>query len=216
MDNFTLKNKKFCISSKTNSGKSQLLRYLLIKNKRHFRKIFLICPTERINNFYSKVIPKENVFDEFNAKWVEALIKKMTEINSGVEEDKRTQIFIIFDDCCSDADFHHSKVMRILFTRGRHLGIGVAITSQYIYHIPPILRNNCDYIIVGQMNKQGVEILAQEYNVGNLSSKEFMDLYYKCTRDYQFMVINNNSVKDISDLNSLYGTLKTPPEYLKC
>ncbi len=38
MDNFTIKNKKVLLVGKTNSGKSQLQRYLLIKEKNTFQK----------------------------------------------------------------------------------------------------------------------------------------------------------------------------------
>ena len=32
-------------------------------------------------------------------------------------------------------------------------------------------------------------------------------MYNRCTKDYNFLVINNNSVKD-DDLNSIYGSIK--------
>ena len=34
-------------------------------------------------------------------------------------------------------------------------------------------------------------------------------MYNRCTKDYNFLVINNNSVKD-DDLNSIYGCVKAP------
>ena len=34
-------------------------------------------------------------------------------------------------------------------------------------------------------------------------------MYNRCTKDYNFLVINNNSVKD-DDLNSIYGIIKAP------
>ena len=50
----TLKNKIIAFCAKRNSGKSQLLRYLLLKSKHLFKKIFVVCPTESVNKFYSE------------------------------------------------------------------------------------------------------------------------------------------------------------------
>ena len=56
------------------------------------------------------------------------------------------------------------------------------ITAQYPYHLPPIARNNCDYILVGQLNKQGIDLLTSEFMMGDISRKEFVDLYIGGTR----------------------------------
>ena len=61
----------------------------------------------------------------------------------------------------------------------------------------------------GQMNKQSVDLLISEFISGDISKSEFIQMYNRCTRDFQFLVINNNSVKD-DDLNSVYGCLKAP------
>ena len=139
---FELKNKVICFTAKRNSGKSQLLRYMLLQTKKQFSKIFVICPTECINKFYSDIIPPENVFDQYSEEWVEALIKKMSEVNAGKTNKEKKYVELILDDCCSDSNFHQSKSLKKLFTRGRHIGLGLLITAQYPYHLPPICRNN--------------------------------------------------------------------------
>jgi hypothetical protein len=216
MQNFTLKNTKIVITSKTKSGKSELLRFLLMNDNTNFYKTYLFCPTEKINSFYKDLIPDENVFEEFEEDWLNKLIQKMTSKNgSNKQPHEKKDVLIIFDDCSSDADFTHSKALKRLFTRGRHLNISVIMTSQYIYQIPPVCRSNVDYAIVGQMNFQSLELLTSEYLLGTITKKEFIDMYHRCTSNYQFLVINNNSVKDNSDKNQIYGTIKVPEEFLK-
>jgi hypothetical protein len=39
-------------------------------------------------------------------------------------------------------------------------------------------------------------------------------LYNRSTKDYNFLVINNNSIKDSDDLNQIYGIVKTPSNFL--
>jgi hypothetical protein len=59
------------------------------------------------------------------------------------------------------------------------------------------------------MNKQSVDLLMSEFISGDISKEEFIKMFNRCTRDYNFLVINNNSVKD-DDLNSIYGCVKAP------
>ncbi len=81
--NFTIVNKTTVLSAKRNSGKSELLRYLVRANHNKFKKIFVICPTEQINSFYKNIVPANCVYDEYQDEWVEDLIENMTKINAG-------------------------------------------------------------------------------------------------------------------------------------
>ena len=212
---FSIQNKIICFCAKRNSGKSQLLRYLVQSSKHMFSKIFVICPTESVNHFYSDLVPASNIFPQYKEEWVESLISKMTEINSGKNDKEAKHILLILDDCCSDSNFHQSKTLKKLATRGRHIKIAVMITCQYIYQIPPVIRNNCDYIYVGQMNQQGLKLLTDEFLMGNIDKKGFVDLYHNNTNDYNFLVINNNSTTDNNDIKQIYGRIKTPDNFIK-
>ena len=59
------------------------------------------------------------------------------------------------------------------------------------------------------MNKQSVDLLVREFISGDISKEEFIKMYNRCTKDYNFLVINNSSVKD-DDLNLIYGVIKAP------
>jgi hypothetical protein len=212
MDELDVEGKRLFFSSKTGSGKSQLLRFILTENMHLYSKVFCICPTEKLNKFYSKLIPPENVFDEFNNDWLDKLMKK---ISSLAEKGSQLQpILIIFDDMGSENDFKKSKALQRVMVRGRHLKISVWITAQYIYQIPPIVRNQCDMIFCGQQNHQSLELLCQEYIYGDITPREFKTMYHQNTTDFNFFVINCNSVKNSDDLNEIYSSIKTPSEYL--
>jgi hypothetical protein len=118
------------------------------------------------------------------------------------------------DDCMSDTNFHSSQNMKKLFTRGRHIGIGVIVTCQYLNSLPPIARNNSDNVIVGQLNRASVQLLADEFLSGDLDKPEFVKLYNRSTQDYGFLVINNTSIKESNDLNQIYGIIRCPDEYV--
>ena len=209
MNNFTIVNKTVGLVAKRNSGKSCLLKYLVESERHKFNKIFVICPTEKINRFYSDIVDDECIYDTYEEKFVDKLINKMTEINSNKSQKERKNVLLILDDIVSDHNFHQSPTLKKLFIRGRHINIAIIITFQYLNLIPPVARNNMDFLFCGQMNKQSVDLLMSEFISGDISKEEFIKMYNKCTKDYNFLVINNNSVKD-DDLNLIYGCIKAP------
>jgi len=215
MNDFTLLNKIVLLVAKRNSGKSQMLRYLYNQQKHLFRAVFCICPTETVNHFYSDLIKKQNVYESYNEEWMEKLITKMTQVNSGKSDKEASHILLILDDCCSDTNFHQSKSFKKLCTRGRHIKISVIITAQYIYQLAPVSRNNADFILCSQMNTQGLDLLTTEYLFGNITKKEFIDLYYKNTTNFGFLVIKNSCAQNNEDINEIYGSLKVPENLIK-
>lgn len=212
---FEILNSTIVLCGRRKSGKSRLLRYILAKNKHLFKGIFCICPTEALNSFYKEFIKRENIFESYSEKWTDKLIERMTKINAEKSDKEASHVLLILDDVAADHNFHASKSFRKLFVRGRHLKITIIITAQYPYMIPPVARVNADYMIVGQMNQQSLEIITSEYLAGDMNRKEFIQMYHDSTSNYNFLIINNNSIKDNSNLDEIYGTLKCPQEYIK-
>ena len=158
MNNFTTVNKITSLLAKRNSGKSVLLKHLVESEKHKFSKIFVICPTEKINRFYSDIVDDECIYDSYEEKFVDKLISKMTEINANKPPKERKHVLLILDDCVSDTNFHQSPTIKKLFLRGRHINISLLITTQYIHLISPSMRTNLDYFFCGQMNKQSIDL----------------------------------------------------------
>ena len=209
----SLLNSTISVVAKRNSGKSILIRYLVNSQKHLFHKIFVICPTERISPFYNTITKDDCIFDQWNEAWVNELIDSLTKINSNKSTKERKHVLLILDDCMSDIDFNQSMAIKKIHTKGRHFNLGIINTCQYMNSLPKICRSNCDLMITGQMNLCSIEMMASEYSC-NLEKKEFISLYNRCTKDYNFLVINNNSVKENDDLNSIYGQIKTPENCL--
>lgn len=210
MESLNTKNKLFLIAGKRGSGKSHLLRYIISQEKHKYKAIFLFCPTEKVNSFYDGIINSKNIFDEYDEEWIEKFMKQMADLNSGKSEANASHVLLVLDDCGSDTNFAKSKTFKQIATRGRHLKISVIMTAQYLYQFPPVARSNCDYIAVGQMNRQALEILAQEFQHGNIIKKDFIKMYYNSTNDYNFLLINNNTAKNNNDVNEIYGIISCP------
>jgi hypothetical protein len=214
MQNFTLVDKCVALVAKRNSGKSILLKRLVTDEIKQFNKIFVICPTEAINHFYSEIVTADCIFDEYNEEWCGALIEKMTKINAGKKGKEHKKVLLILDDCVADTKFHQSPSLKKLYARGRHISISVIITTQYLLSIPPLVRLNSDYILAGQLNNQSLQILCDEFLSGDLNRADFLKMYNRTTKDYNFLVINNNSVLD-TNLNNIYGVIRVPDDSVK-
>ena len=201
-----LKNKTVLFLAKRNSGKSVMMRYLLEKHENTYDKVFCICPTETINRFYSRLIPENCIMDAWSEHWVASLIKTLTEYKA--KNNREMNVLLILDDCISDVRFHNSKAFSQLFSRGRHLFCSVWISSQHLYAIPPLARNNTDYVFSGMLSNKSKNMLCDEF-AGSIDKEDFFELYDRATKDYSFLIINNNSVKDSKDLNSIYADRKS-------
>jgi hypothetical protein len=169
-------------------------------------------PTEKVNKFYSSIIDDDCIFDEYSEKWVDKLINTMTEENTGKTGDKLSNVLVILDDCISEMNMHSSKTLRVLFSRGRHIGIGVMITTQYINAVSPLIRTNSDYILCGQQNRASLQLLVDEFMTATLSRDEFIRMFANATSNYGFLLINNSSVEDNNNHNLTYGIIRCPHE----
>ena len=208
--NLSLINHTTICCGKRNSGKSVILKHLVELEKDQFEKIFVICPTESINRFYKDIVDEKCIFDSYNEAWTDKLIDKLTTANADTPKEELKKVLLIFDDILSDIDFHQSPAMKKIFTRGRHLGLSIICTAQYLYQLPPICRCNSDFVLVGSMNNQSKNLLCDEFLAGALDRKQFINLYNKAVKAYNFLLINNNNVKDNDDIDQIYGTIRAP------
>jgi hypothetical protein len=181
--------------------------------KDNFSRIYVICPTEEINRFYSTLTDKKYIFYKWNEEWIDKLIKSLTTYKSE-NPDKIKQVLLILDDLIADVRFADSDMLKRLFTRSRHINISVIIAQQSIRSVPLLCRNNADFIICGQLGQSSIEILADEFRTGNLSKRDFIELYHENTKDFNFLVINNNSTKNNS-LDELYSVIRCPENYIR-
>ena len=167
---FDIVDKAISVSAKRNSGKSELVKYIIHQYHQEFSNIFVISGTEKVNKFYSKIpfINPKYIYHTFDSSFIENLLKNMEKINEGkTKKDKDfKRILLIMDDVFSSFNAHSEKAFEQIFTLGRHLGVTIITITQYIYMLPPRCRSNCDWVLVSQMNNQSLDILTTEYRYG--------------------------------------------------
>ena len=99
MEDFTILGNMTLLVAKRKAGKSVLLRYLLHLEMDKFKKVFVFCPTEKINGFYKNIVPANCIYDGFNDTFVLSLMDRMAEINKGKNNENADHILLILDDC---------------------------------------------------------------------------------------------------------------------
>jgi len=156
----------------------------------------VISGTEGANQFYSKIVPKLFIHDEFNTNIVQNMLKRqklmIDKINDGEQVDPRA--FLILDDCLYDNCWAKDKFMRSVFMNGRHYKLLFMLTMQYALGIPPNLRTNIDYVFILRENYVSNRKRLYEHYAGMFPSFEmFCQVMDQCTEDYECLVINNNA-----------------------
>ena len=206
------------IVAKRKAGKSELVKYILHHYNKMFSKILIISGTEHINGFYRKLnfVDPKYIYNSYDEALVNGILTKMANINRNKtkKDSEFKHILLLLDDVCSSFNTHSSKSFEKLFTTGRHYGITTIVVQQYVNHIPPVARSNCDYILASQTNTQGLEILSTEYLFGNIDKKQFKQMFMKNTSDYGFLLISANCASDNNNLNEIYGQIKVPTEFI--
>lgn len=135
----------FLIVGKRNTGKSQLTADLLF-HKRHISVGILMSSTEEATGFFKDVtgIPDTYTYGEWNPDVVDIIIAKQKRL---AKSGKMRTCFIVLDDLAFDKGPFKSKQMRELMFNGRHYGILLVITAQFLGDIPTYFRANVDYVV---------------------------------------------------------------------
>ncbi len=192
-----IKNDKVVVMiGKRDTGKSYLCRDILY-NHRSIPVGAVISGTEGANQFYSKMVPKLFIHDEFKPEIVQNMLKRqksMIEKMHGGDNSIDPRAFLILDDCLYDNTWAKDKNMRSVFMNGRHFQLLFLLTMQYALGIPPNLRTNIDYIFILRENYVSNRKRLYEHYAGMFPTFEmFCQVMDQCTENYECLVINNNA-----------------------
>jgi hypothetical protein len=129
----------------------------------------------------------------YDPEWLKNLIRILTAEKEQWGETFTDQILIIFDDM-GESELKKDKNFQSLFTLGRHLNISVMSINQYINQLPKNVRNNLNYVVLGQITAQSLEMVYKEFIT--IPKKEFYQIYTANVIDYHFLIVCCDSVKN--------------------
>ena len=182
------------------TGKSFLVRDLLYYHQ-DIPIGTVISGTEAGNGFYSKLVPKLFIHDEYNTAIIENILKRQKLVVKQIKKEKEAygrsnidpRAFVILDDCLYDNSWARDKLMRLLFMNGRHWKIMLVITMQYPLGVPPNLRTNIDYVFILREPYIANRKRIYENYAGMFPTFEsFCQVMDQCTENFECLVIDNN------------------------
>ncbi len=179
---------------KRKSGKSYTMRDILYY-KKNYPAVKLVCPTEKLNEDFSKIIPKIFVEDEFSNDSMKKLflrqidIKKQNKKGSNIDG----RIIVIFDDLLASSHlWKKNTYVKKIFMNGRHYNIDFFLSLQYSIGIDPDLRKQADYIFIFRENLMNErEKLYEHYASLIPTFKLFCRILEIVTEDFGCLVIKN-------------------------
>jgi len=193
---------------KRNTGKSYCMKDI-ISYHRNIPIGIVVSPTEKANGYFEKFIPKMLLYDEPDEKiiktFLERQIKISTEKKLEMAKSGRTNIdnraFLILDDCLYDKKWINDKSIRAIFMNGRHYKIFFLITMQHAMGLPPVLRNNLDYVFIFRNNIVKERQKIYDNYAGMFANFEvFNQVMNQCTENYECLVIDcktqSNKIED--------------------
>lgn len=183
------------------TGKSFLVRDLLYYHQ-DIPIGTVMSGTEAGNGFYSSMVPKLFIHDEYNTAIIENVLKRQKIVLNQIKKEKKAygrcsidpRTFVILDDCLYDNTWARDKLMRLLFMNGRHWKIMLIITMQYPLGVPPNLRTNIDYTFILREPYIANRKRIYENFAGMFPTFEsFCQVMDQCTENYECLVVSNNA-----------------------
>lgn len=187
---------------RTGSGKTHILQHVASIMGRNFEVCFGFCPTRFAGNM--DWIAKERCFEQFDQKKVELILDyQKKEVEAGTAKD----VLLVFDDVLGEKTMKlYGDFVTKLSTCCRHYKITIFITAQYLFKVPPVLRENSKFVFICSAdNPKEMKFLYDEYCRG-LTKDMFMKKLSDCTQNYNVLVIDCFA----RDSRQCYYSVKAP------
>lgn len=182
------------IIGKRGSGKSSLIRNIL--KKMAYNKAIVFSPSS------NELVPysiKRNIeyYDQYDAKVIESAIEQshiLARTSSQILRNKPPNRVFVFDNLPEqlNGSFFRNKEINKLILNGRHYGASCIITNVNI-QIPPIIRQNMDYVFILRNENRTIKRIYDEYQNHNLSYVNFLEIHGTITNKTRsnFTVFDN-------------------------
>jgi hypothetical protein len=205
---------------KRGCGKSFLVQDILYHNS-DLPIGTCISPTEQANKFYSNMVPKAFIHNEYTPELLSNVLKRQKLIMKQINKEKKQKgysnidprTFLVMDDCLYSNDWVKDKNIRSIFMNGRHYKLFFILTSQYPLGIPPILRTNIDFTFILRETIMGNRKRLYESFAGMFPTLEiFNSVLDACTENYECLVIDNTTRSNkLEDQVYWYKAVERPP-----
>jgi len=198
------------VSGSKNSGKSELVRYVIRQYAHAFANIEVVAPTA-LNGFYQKIIPTSHIHDTYSDEFVQGLMDKQV---ASKKAGKEKHCLLILDDILGAPGLRLERrgasIMNTLFCSNRHYLISLIVVVQKMKGVPPLCRLNVDFCCFTRSMRSAWADIYEEYS-GNVEKQEFFRMLEESTNDYKVLMYKSK----VARANEHYSCFKVPPEFLQ-
>ena len=187
-----------CISGKIRSGKSCACLALIKFNKqmKRFDDIVVVSSTIHSNFWTKNGIPIQSQYEKLDQQMLNALREHQIKTN------KKRSVMLVIDDCIDSANMYDKGLVSFL-TVLRHFNTTVVVITQSITKISPVIRSNCDFMILFQLiGEKALKTLFDELSMGE-SRSQFVADFIERTKDYGALFINNTTANLADRISTL-------------
>jgi hypothetical protein len=152
-------------------GKSHLIKYLLINlcMMKKF-KTGIVFTTTKFTGGYDFIANKNLIISKYDEDILKKYLKKIREANTNGNSCPN---FIIFDDMIGSLDVRSPFIQNFVSTF-RHYNIGIFISTQYVYRVDPLFREQTNRCFIFKQNtKRSYEALYEAFGLGFEDYKSF-------------------------------------------
>jgi hypothetical protein len=162
----------------------------------------VISPTEKANGYFEKFIPKMLIYDEVAPDTLKKLLDRQSTISAERKREIKkfgssqidARAFLILDDCLYDKRWIDNIYIRSMFMNGRHFNLFFLITLQHALGLPPVLRNNIDYVFIFRNNIRKEREKIYHHYAGMFPTFEaFEQVMMQTTENFECLVIDNKT-----------------------
>jgi hypothetical protein len=178
--------------SPVKTGKSTIISNLLLSPafyRDQFDIVYVISNTihnDTTSRFLKEKFP-DTVFDQYS----DETIKNIINYQKSFPKKDQPFIAIILDDFLG---IKSNSMIYFLATRFRHYNIGLLLMASQLFRgLPPVLRQNATFAIIGSPNPSEFELskMAEEYGSVFGGEKNFLALYKEATPErYDFLYLD--------------------------
>ncbi len=177
------------IVGKRGCGKSTLLRELLSRVRDDVDYAMAMCPTMESAEMFRSCMPRSSVYDRYVPGKVEQLVAVAQHFAAA---GKKRRLLLCLDDCLYDRNVLKSPTIRSIFFNGRHSGISLIVSAQYMMDLGPDLRTNIDYLFVMKENIISNRQKLWKYLFGCVPTfDDFCAIMDRCTQNYECLCLDN-------------------------
>lgn len=184
------------LAASPGSGKSYCIRWMVYElfRRKKFDYGIVWSPTAHTGAY--DYMPK-NVYPIFTLKRSRASKDEPYEYRNEEldlvmeyqRKNPKSRAFLIFDDCLGSVKWQSQQMLNLITTY-RHLRLTIFIATQYMYQIPPFIRECSKFaVIFDQVQRRSIKAVYETF-FGTMEEHELRRWLEQYCQDYHFILVD--------------------------